>query len=265
MKDPKLSAVVIAKNAAATIGVTLESLKFADEVIVVVDQDSRDATFDMARQSGARVFLQPWLGYGRQKNFGAQQTKGDWLLFVDDDEEVSLALAKKIKDELSAPTADIYWLRVVTVFLNRPLYHLYGHNPRLYKKGSAYWSNEAVHEQLLKVANGQRVKLGGGPAGLITTPLLHHSHRNIASYLTKMHHYTTLDAQQMRERGQHRSGRTVSPTILLPVQLTGRQLLKLLLYRRGILDGWAGLVWCLLSAYYEWEMAIKFLALAKKS
>jgi len=109
------------------------------------------------------------------------------------------------------------------------------------------------------------IRLGDDISGLITEPLLHHSHRTIRSYLNKMHHYTTLDAQQMSRSGRHRSGKTVSPKILLPPLLSAKQLIKLMFYRRGILDGIAGVTWCILSAYYEFEMAVKYIRLSNPS
>lgn len=269
----KLSAIIIAKNAAGTIGQTLASLSFADEVIVV-DSGSNDNTVAIAEQHRARVIHQSWLGYGPQKNTGAGEATGDFLLFIDADEEVPPALAEEIKRathyKLSPPQRDpatagqtthsLYWLRIVTVFLDRPLTHLYGHNPRFFHKSFARWTDAVVHEQVVRTG-GQTVKLGDPDTGLLNTPLLHYSHRTVGSYLKKMHHYTTLDAQRMHQTNTHRSGKKVTPSPWLPYYLSLKQFIKLYAYRRGLLDGYAGLMWCILSAYYEWEMARKYLKL----
>jgi len=257
----QLSAVVITKNEAERIDQCLTSLSFADELIVV-DAESTDTTADQARAAGARVFVRPWPGYGQQKNFGRMQARGDWILFVDADEEVSPELATEILATITKPTKDFYWLRIVTVFLGRPLRHLFGHNPRLMKRSSGGWTETLVHEQV-ETNMGEQISLGDANSEVLTAALLHHSHPTIASYLERMHHYTTLDAKEMAQSGHHRSGRHIKPSFALPFWLGMRQFAKLLLYRRGILDGPVGWLWCVLSAYYEFEMGFKYLRLLK--
>ena len=259
----RLSALVITKNEAATIARCLKSLAFVDE-IVVVDAESSDATPQIAQQHGAQVIINPWPGYGPQRNFGLSKLHGEWVLVVDADEEVSPALAQAITATIAQPKTDFYWMRVITVFLGRPLSHLYGHNLRLFKRSAGRYSDDQVHEQIIDFSDA-KVGLGNDHSTLITEPLLHHSHTTVASYLTKMHRYTSLDAQDMLRTRRHRSGRSIYPSPLLPLHLALRQFLKLLLYRRGLLDGRAGIIWCALSAYYEWEMAKKFLSLVKES
>lgn len=264
----KLSAIVITKNEEKNIARALASLSFANELIVV-DAESHDQTTKLASQFGARVFVRPWPGYGAQKNFGAQAAHGEWLLFIDADEEVSPDLAAEVKAATDNSTVDFYWLKIVTVFLGRPLSHLFGHNPRLFRKSAGQWTGGLVHEQVERYANHREdndyrlIRLDDRFSKVLTAPLLHHSHSSIKSYIKKMHRYTTLDAEQMKRGGRHRSGRPVKASSLLPYQLAARQLIKLLFYRRGILDGYAGIIWCLLSSYYEYEMATKFLILKK--
>jgi hypothetical protein len=256
-----LSAVIISKNAEATIARTLRSAAFADEQIVVVDDASHDRTAVVAKQFGASVYTMPWRGYGPQKNFGLAKARGDWVLFIDDDEEITPALAGEIKEIIKrqprVANRNFYWLRITTVFLGHPLRHLYGHNLRLFRKGAGQWTDAKVHEQV-QLNSGRLVRLGDNQSAVVTTSLLHHSHQTVGSYLVKMHRYTTLDAEQMYRTGQHRSEKRVTPTFHLPYYLAGKQLLKLLLYRRGILDGYAGITWCVLSAYYEWELGQKY-------
>lgn len=253
----KLSAIIIAKNEANTIARALRSVSFCDERIVV-DAESTDGTAALAEQLGARVFIRPWPGYGAQKNFGAEQARGDWLLFIDADEEVTPDLRAAIMAAMHTDRYPVYWLRIVTWFLRRPLRHLYGHNPRLFRKSAARWTAASVHEQVV-LNDGTPVKLGDTASGLIAEPLQHHSHATVRAYLNRMHRYTTLDAKEMQRTGRHRGGQAVRPSPLLPWRLAAKQLFKLLIYRRGLLDGWPGIVWSFLSAYYEWEMARKYL------
>jgi len=254
-----LSVVVITRNEEANIRRCLTSVSFADEIIVV-DSGSTDKTTAIAKQCGANVYVNEWSGYGPQKNFGAAKTSGDWLLFIDADEEAPPALAESIgsvTDGTAETTYDFYWLRIVTVFLGKPLSHLYGHNPRLFRKSAGRWTGAQVHEQVT-TNDGDLITLGDDKSGLLETSLLHYSHNSISSYLKKMHKYTTLDAKEMMATNKHRSGR-----IFLPFRLSVRQFIKLLVYKRGLLDGVSGVVWCFLSAYYEFEMASKYLKMTK--
>lgn len=245
-----LSAIVITKNEQDSIKRCLDSLDFADEIIVV-DAESTDNTREIAEHTGAKVFTNSWPGYGPQKNFGADKASGEWLLFIDADEEVTTELANAITETLNHPTETLYWLRITTVFLGKPLYHLYGHNPRLFKKTNHQWDSAPVHEQVENIYFST-------DSPVLKAPLLHHSHKTIKSYLEKMHHYTTLDAQKMAKTQMHRSGRPVKKTYLLPWHLSLRQFIKLYFYKKGFLDGYAGFIWSVLSAYYEFEMANKY-------
>lgn len=253
-----LSAIVITRNAESTISRCLASLSFADEMIVI-DSGSTDHTINLARQLGAKVLARKWSGYGDQKNYGSVQAQGPWLLFVDADEQVPPALAKAISSLIhsSSPAHDFYWLRIVTVFRHHPLVHLYGHNLRLLKKDAGHWDSSPVHEQVVS-KSGHSLRLGDNKSGIISLPLIHYSHSTVRSYLQKMHHYTSLDAACMVKTGLHRSGRRYVPSFFLPYHLAARQFIKMLFYRRGILDGFNGILWSVLSSYYEYEMSKKY-------
>ena len=259
-----LSAVIITKNEEENIGRCLTSLAFADEIIVV-DDGSTDKTCKIAADLGARVIQHPWAGFGVQKNIGLDAATHDWVLCIDADEEVSPDLAAEITSTVMAAKYDVYWLPVLDFFLGKPMPHLQGNNPRLLRTSKARWTNRAVHEQVtLTNTQGYIVRLGDTYSGVLTQPLFHHGHKTIRSYLTKMHRYTSLDAEQMATTNRHRSGRAVTPHIFLPLQLMIRQFIKLAFWRGGYKDGYPGLMWAILSAYYEWEMAQKYRALHKK-
>jgi len=256
----KLSAIVITHNEESTIKRCLASVAFADEIIVV-DSGSTDKTLSIARSAGARVFEHPWGGFGAQKNYGAQQATAEWVLFIDADEEVTSELKQSIITAVANPAApDFYWLKITTVFLGKELRHLYGHNPRLFRRARGQWTEDFVHEQV-ETVDGSRIRLGDSLSKLLSSPLMHYSHDTVKSYLSSMERYTDLDAAQMKKTGAHRSGRAIKPSWTLPWKLAGRQLVKLLFYRRGFLDGPSGLAWSFLSGYYEFRMAQKYRAL----
>lgn len=257
-KKIRLSTIIITKDAEDTIERCLASVSFADEVIVIVDSATTDKTAQIAENMGARVFTEPWHGYGKQKNIGLEKAQGKWVLFIDDDEELTPALAEEIGEVVKSPIYKFYWIRIVTIFLGEKLTRMYGHNPRLFKKSAGKWTDANVHEQVKRLDTGEIIKLGGKKTGKLNNRLLHYSHPTIKSYLKKMHNYTTLDAKEMARTNTHRSGRPVKPSLLLPYKLAIRQFLKLLIYRKGFKNGKAGFIWSTLSAYYEFEMARKY-------
>lgn len=252
----RLSAIIITKNEEDNIERCVKSVQFCDEVIVV-DAESNDRTVAIAQSLGARTFVRPWPGYGSQKNFGAAEAQGEWLLFIDADEEVPPELAQEIHQVVANPQYDFYWLKIVTVFLHRQMKHIFGHNPRLFRKTAGSWTGYQVHEQV-QTNTGEKIILGDNLSALLVSPLLHHSHQTVASYLKRMADYTSLDAQQMAKHNRHRSGRKVSPAWWLPHYLAARQFIKLYFYKKGALDGYSGFMWSVLSAYYEWTMAKKY-------
>jgi glycosyltransferase involved in cell wall biosynthesis len=252
-----LSAIILTKNNETTLATCLKSLAFTDEQLVI-DSGSTDKTIALAHEHKAKVIPHAWEGYGAQKNFAAAEARGDWLLFIDADEEVTIELREAIQAATNTGEPDFFWLRIVTVFLGKALRHLYGHNPRLFRKSAGHWTADYVHEQV-QLTNGTRLKLGDKYSKLLPGVLLHYSHDTIRSYLNKMRHYTTLEAKEMRRTGTHRSGKPVTRSLLLPWHLSSRQFIKLFFYRHGWKDGWAGCIWCVMSAYYEFELGRKFL------
>src|SRR5690606_12704424 len=118
----RLSAVLITHNAADQLDACLDSVAFADE-IVVVDTESDDGTREIAARHGARVIEKEWLGFGPQKQFAVAQASHDWVLCIDADERVSPELAASIRRALEAPTSTVYRMSRRNRFLGRWLAH----------------------------------------------------------------------------------------------------------------------------------------------
>jgi len=223
----RLSAVLITRNAARVLEPCLDSIAFADE-IVIVDSGSSDATLEIAARKGARVVSKEWLGFGRQKQFAVEQARNDWVLCVDADERVSPALARSIQAALAAPAAPVYRMPRRNRFLGRWLAHGEGYpdwSPRLFNRLNARWSDDLVHEKVLfSVTPGT---LGGD--------LMHDSFDDLAAYLERQNRYTTLAARQAFEQGR---GASVLHLVLSPAV----RFVKFYLVRLGFLDGLPGLV-----------------------
>jgi glycosyltransferase involved in cell wall biosynthesis len=124
---PRLSAIIITKNEAANIGACLDSVAFCYERIVI-DGGSADDTVAIARQKGAQVVIQQWLGFGSQKNYALSLAKGEWVLSIDADERVTPALAEAIEAAIVEGAADCYEMPRRSSFLGRKMRHS-GWNP----------------------------------------------------------------------------------------------------------------------------------------
>jgi len=222
-----LSVVLIAHNAAQQLEECLASASFADE-IVLVDSGSTDATREVSQKHGARVVTKDWLGFGRQKQFAVEQAQHDWVLCLDADERVSPQLRASIERALAAPVAPVYRMARCNRFLGRWLRHGEGYpdwSPRLFDRRKARWSDDPVHEKVLYAVS----------PGTLEGNLLHDSAEDLARYLEKQNHYTTLAAEQLYERG-----RSAGAFELLASPVV--RFLKFYVLRLGFLDGIAGLV-----------------------
>ena len=233
---PRLSVVVITRNEAANVRAALESVRWADE-LVVVDSGSTDETVCIARRIANRVTRHAWEGYGAQKNFASGLATHDWILSLDADERVSPALAREIRALLAAePTARGYRLPRVTRYLGRwvrstdwyPDLQL-----RLYDRRAARWNDRLVHESVAV----------DGPVGRLQGELEHHAYRDISHHLQTIDRYTTLAARQMLREG--RRAEWVDLTVRPPAAF-----LRNYVVRRGLRDGAPGLIVSLLNAGY---------------
>ena len=227
---------VITRDESAHIAAALESVSWADEIIVV-DSHSTDDTVAIARTRATRVEVRDWPGYGAQKNYAAEIASNDWILSLDADERVSPALASEIKQTLQGePAARGYRIPRVTWYLGRwirstdwyPDYQL-----RLYDRRFGRWNGRRVHES---------VDLQGTPA-FLRQELQHYAYRDIAHHLATIDRYTTLAAEQWLAEGR----RTNAFEILIHPRLA---FLRNYLLRGGVKDGAAGLIVSRLNAYY---------------
>ena len=241
-----LSAVLITRNAASLIEPCLESLAFADE-IVVVDSGSTDGTDEIAARSGARVVRKEWLGFGRQKQFAVEQARNDWVLCLDADERVSAELAASIKAALAAPVSPVYRMARRNRFLGRWLAHGEGYPDwitRLFHRRRARWSDDPVHEHVI----------AQGPIGRLEGDLLHASAESIERYIAKQNRYTTLQADALHASGKRSSALAMAAS---PVA----RFLRFYVVKLGFLDGAAGFAHIAIGAFASFLKHAKLRAL----
>jgi glycosyltransferase involved in cell wall biosynthesis len=233
---PPLTVTVITRNEATHLPAALESVRWADE-IVVVDSESTDDTVAIARRYTDRVIVRSWPGYVAQKNFAAAEARHDWILSLDADERVSPELAAELRQLMAgAPSAAGYRVPRVTFHLGRwirstdwyPDYQL-----RLYDRRRARWTGRLVHESVEAEGHVDRLR----------AELQHYAYRDIADHWLRMDRYTTLAAQQMYEDGR-RAGWF---DVLVHPRLA---FFRNYVLRGGFRDGMPGLIVSAMNAYY---------------
>lgn len=268
-----LAAICIVRNEEKYLATALLSVKNLANEIIVVDSGSTDNTVTIAKQFTDKVFEQPWLGYGPQKNFAVNKTACDFILQIDADEEITPELADELRKILAAPQFNFYWLRLITVFLGRPLKHLAGNNLRLFSRAHAQWNDNLVHEQVIRKSDNSRIQFGATDSGRTKNFILHHSHyQTIAGYKERQEKYSSADAEQMLLTGKDRAGKPVSVSPANPFsrfiflhERALKQFIRKFIRQRGALDGWQGWLWCFFSAEYEYLMCFKYLQLLKNN
>ena len=233
---PKLSVTVIAKNEAANIGDALQSVAWADELIVV-DAESTDETTAIARRYTDRVVVRAWPGYIAQKNYAASIARHDWILSLDADERVTPELAREVQHVMaSTPGHAAYRVRRVTQYLGRWIrttdwYPDY--QTRLYDRRAAEWTGKYVHEAV--TVRGTMSDLRG--------ELQHFAYQNIAEHLETIDRYSTYAAREMHEAGT-RAG------LLKVAGHPPLAFLRNYVAHRGFRDGAAGFIISALNSYY---------------
>lgn len=235
---PTVSATLIVLNEAANLAACLESVRWADE-IVVVDGGSRDATVSVASTRATRVIQHPFDDFASQRNRALELSTSDWVLSLDADERVPAALRDEIRHAIghSAHEVSGFWVPIAS--------HLFGRRfrwtgtqserkLRLFRRARGRWQGR-VHETV-QIA---------GRRGVLRHAIEHHSTPNRAAYRRKLERYVSLEVARLREAG-------VTPRcwghLLDPLWTFGR----LYVANLGILDGVAGLQFASLSAWEQW-------------
>ena len=240
---PTLSVILITRNEEANLADCLASLEGIAQQVVVVDTNSSDRTLDIAKSYGA-VIAQPqdWPGFGPQKNRALDLATGEWVLSLDADERLTPALKSEIVTAIHhSAHVDCFAIPRLSWYCGRFIRHS-GWNPdyvdRLFKRGSARFSDDLVHERL--IPSGQVAKL--------ENPMLHYSFMDYSQVLQKIDRYSTASAEQAFAQGK-----TSTP---LKAVLHGTwSFFRTYFLRAGFLDGPQGFTLAMSNAqgtYYRY-------------
>jgi glycosyltransferase involved in cell wall biosynthesis len=185
----KLSVIIITKNAAAHIETCLNSVIWADEIIIL-DSGSTDNTLSLCRAFTDKIFInEDWLGFGIQKNRALAKASGEWILSIDADECVTPALQQQIKDAITnATTETAFRMPRRSRYCGRWIKHS-GWYPdyviRLFRRDAAQFTDDIVHE---------KVEILNGKLATLNTPLLHYSFNSLEEVLDKVNRYSSANA-----------------------------------------------------------------------
>lgn len=246
----KVSVIIITKNEAMNILACLSSVAWADEIIVV-DSGSTDDTVAICKELGAHVYVHDWSGFGPQKNRALSYAKNEWVLSIDADECVSDELRAEIDAAINnAEDKAAFRMPRLSSFCGRYMHHS-GWYPdyvtRLFQRGTAQFSDDLVHEQLVTK----------GSVGTLKSHLLHNTFHNLEQLLVKINQYSTAGAQML-----HQKNRTAS--LKKAVAHAVWAFFRTYILRAGFLDGREGFMVAVSTAEGTYYRYVKLMLLNKK-
>jgi glycosyltransferase involved in cell wall biosynthesis len=235
----KLIAIILTRDEAANIVACIETLRFADSILVF-DSYSEDDTVSLAEKAGAKVIQHSFQNYASQRNAALDAVKGqaDWVLFVDADERVTPELAVEVREVMEQPGYAGWRIpRYNYIFgkLTRGAGWYPDYQTRLLKVGAAHYDPERqVHELVLL----------DGLEGTMTHPFIHYNYRDVDQFAAKQRRYVAYDASTLYEEG-------VRPKLQNYILQPWRQFWWRYVTLNGYQDGLHGFRLSFLMAWYE--------------
>ena len=237
-----LSVIIITKNEALNIRSCLESVAWADEIIVV-DSGSSDGTVEICRELGAKVYAHDWPGFGTQKNRALSYASKGWVFSIDADERITNELRASIEAVLEHPEGehDAYEISRLSSYCGRFMRHS-GWYPdyvaRLFKRDAARFSDDLVHERLIVE----------GSTGRLQGTLLHYAFDDFEEVLYKINRYSSAGAKMLHQGGRRT---TLTAAVLRGIW----SFFRTYFLRGGFLDGQKGFMLAISNAegtYYRY-------------
>jgi glycosyltransferase involved in cell wall biosynthesis len=245
-----LSVTVITKNEASTIRDCLESVAWADEIIIV-DSGSEDGTVAICKEYTDKVFIhENWQGFGVQKNLALQYATQDWVLSLDADERVTPGLRTEIENVVNSPSSSAFAIPRLAYFLGQAMRHG-GWCPdyvvRLFRRNEGVFSEDIVHERVLV----------NDPVQKFSAPMLHYSYTSLDQLMVKMNRYSSAGAYKSYRQGKNSS-------LLKAIAKAKWTFFRAYFLRLGILDGEAGFIAAFSKAEESYYRYLKLRYLKKE-
>lgn len=234
----KLSVLIPTYNCAESVKATLESVAWADE-IVIVDSYSTDNTLDVVKKYTSKIYQRVYDTPSQQKNWALQYCSHDWVLQLDSDETIESKLINEIISVIESENSPITYFKIPRkniiigkLLKNGGLYPDY--QPRLFRKSKSKFNKRVVHEGVETT----------GKTGLLEHAIIHESTPNISKLLSNLDRYTDYEAQEMLRKGKSFSYfRWIAvPTFIF---------VKTYFFRKGLFDGWRGLILAIYNFFYH--------------
>jgi len=241
----KLTVTIIAHNEEENIRDCLQSVKWADE-IVVVDAESTDRTVEICKEYTDKVFLNPWPGHKEQKNFAVSKALNLWIFSIDADERVPDELKNFILEELKNPAFDGYRFPRQNYFLGKWLKHggwYPDHVLRLFRKDRGSFGGINPHDKVI---------IESGKVATVSLPIIHNTYKSISQYVSKQNLYSSISAQQ-----QPGSNKKATTLLFKVVAKPVGKFIETYFIKAGFLDGIRGFVTAIGASYASFLKQIK--------
>lgn len=236
----KISVVILTKNEEKHIRGCLESVKWADEIIIL-DSFSADHTVEIAREFTDKIYQRDFTGFPQQRHDALQFTSNSWVFMVDSDMVIPRELREEIKDTFSRSIGEYsaFKFRFLTVYFGKEIRHCGWYDPnntRLFnkEKGNFNTSLRYLDDFIPK-----------GKVGVMKNHILHFGQENISEYVIRLERYSTLNAEDLMSKGYRISYFNIYFYFLIKPMMV---FLYKFIYKRGFLDGVGGLMVCITSA-----------------
>ncbi|TAL58423.1 MAG: glycosyltransferase family 2 protein [Legionella sp.] len=245
-----LSVIIITKNEEANLRRCLESICWADEIIIM-DSGSTDKTLEIAKEFTDLVYSADWEGYGIQKQRALDKATGSWVLNIDADEVINDALKDSIRQAIATDNADAYRIPIRLHFYDKTLKFSWSpkNHIRLYKREGAAYTDKIVHEEIL-LPQSARI-------GKIKAAIEHHCIQDVSHALYKMNLYTTYSAKINIEKNKN-------PSLIKSILSSWWMFFRCYFIQGGFLEGKDGFLLAVLSAHGSFYRGVKVIYLDKE-
>lgn len=237
-----ISAVLITLNEQNKIERALRSLQDLVDEIIIVDSGSQDDTLEIAKKYRSKIYFRKFDNFANQKNWAVSKAKGDWILALDADEEITADLAEEIKEAIRSNKYQGYLIPRRNFILGAEIKHSRWSPDMhiwLWKKDDGKWVG-AVHEEVLV----------NGPVGLLKSGKIHHSHNTVSSFIEANNFYSTLEAQSMHSQG-------IKFSLWRMFWEAFFEFFVRFFYKKGFLDGHRGFALAYLMGIYKLIVWVK--------
>lgn len=232
-----ITGIVITLNEAHNISDCLCSLRNVCDEIIVVDSGSEDQTIEIAKEYGAKVYVQPYLGDGPQKAFGVQYAKNDWILSLDADErlnEDAISTIKNLKLENNQVAYGFnrknyvgnHWIKAAGFYPDSVV--------RLYNKNTSGYLDKKAHSSVKSPSTYQT-----------KSHIKHLTYKDLSDWISRINALSTRDAWAMKERGKKQNK-------FNPILHSTAAFLKKLILKKGILQGSDGFLVAITTAFHAY-------------